>query len=99
MGNKKRIGDDLEKQIIEFENFKIGKTGQTLDERYRQEYESDYEGKQELFSSSSKEEVDNMEEYLIERFIHEEKCDNEQVGGGDMTNSSRYLVYLVFNWI
>ena len=97
MAKYKELGDQLQDRIHKFTNFKIGKTGQSIQERYNEEYSSDYSHFEEIGYSDNSENIDKFEEYLIERFMHLKNCDNEQVGGGEMTKSDKYLVYLVYN--
>lgn len=97
MATFEELGDKLEKQIKNYINFKIGKTGQTIEERYEEEYKNDYGHYMILGTSSNKNTIDEFEMYLISRFDKYENCDNEQVGGGDMTDSDKYLVYVVYN--
>ena len=47
--------------------------------------------------SSKSEVIDNFEKYMIERFMGLDNCDNEQIGGGEMTESDKYIVYVMFN--
>ena len=41
--------------------------------------------------------VDSCEKYLIEHFFEFPNCDNDQIGGGEMTESEWYFVYIVYN--
>ena len=97
MATFEELGDNLENQIDNFINFKIGKTGQTIQERYEQFYKDNYSHHMVVGTSSDKKTIDDFEEYLIERFYEYLNCDNQQVGGGEMTDSDEYLVYVVYN--
>jgi hypothetical protein len=78
--------------------FKIGKTGQTIDDRFRGDHESNYKSIKEIGGSNNKSFVDGMEVELIKYFkTNHKNCDNEQEGGGDMCQSERYLIYVVWN--
>ena len=99
MATCKQIGDDLAIQIEDYTNFKIGKTGQTKEERFNSTYSNDYELIRVLGSSELKSVIDSCEELLIERFRDHPKCDNDQVGGGDMGESNSYKVYVVYNLV
>ena len=88
---------ELEPQLKAMSNFKIGKTGQTIENRFDQEYSKDYNFCKVVGHSSEKETIDSVEMYLIERFHSLPNCDNEQIGGGEMAESDRYLVYVVYN--
>ena len=97
MATQKELGDKFELFIEKYSNFKIGKTGQTSQERYDQEYSKIYSKIVEVGNSDEKETIDDFEKYMIERFGDLSNCDNQQVGGGDMTDSKVYLVYIVYN--
>ena len=79
--------------------FKIGKTGQSLPDRFDIEYKDLYDRIELVYSSSSKVEIDNLEKWLIGYFqelkLYASKCDNEAVGGGEMEDSSTYHIYVV----
>lgn len=87
----------IREKIPSMTKFKIGKTGQELDERYRQEHEVNYKNIVSLGNSTSKEVINNCEEYLTKEFINNSKCDNKQIGGGDMGSSSIYIIHLAWN--
>jgi hypothetical protein len=80
-------------------HFKIGKTGQNLPDRFNSEYENKYDRIVLVNKSSDSKEVDELESYLIDRFLSFDKyksmCDNDAVGGGEMDNSDTYYVYVV----
>lgn len=97
MATFEELGDNLENQIENFFNFKIGKTGQTIEERYEQEYKNYYNNYMIVGTSKNKSTIDDFEKYLIDRFYEFINCNNEQVGGGDMTDSDEYIVYVVYN--
>lgn len=97
MATFKELGDKLEIKLKTISNFKIGKTGQSIEERYNQEYSDIYASYEEIVSSLTPEIIDNFEKYLIERFQNIANCDNEQSGGGKMAKSNRYIVYLMYN--
>lgn len=86
----------IDSHISEYNRFKIGKTGQRLIDRFQQQYQSEgYLKIIEIGSSDSSREVDQIEEKLISHFNNHPKCDNEQIGGGEMTRTSRYYIYIV----
>ena len=97
MATFEELGDKLETKLKALSNFKIGKTGQAIEERYDQEYSDIYDFYEEVGSSENAEVIDNFEEYLIKRFQDLDNCDNDQIGGGEMTESDRYIVYIVYN--
>ena len=97
MATYEELGDELEPQLKALSNFKIGKTGQIIGNRFDQEYSKEYYFSMVGGRSSEKEVIDSLEMYLIERFHELPNCDNEQVGGGDMTESDTYIVYIIYN--
>ncbi len=97
MASFEELGDKYEPKLLDLTNFKIGKTGQTVKERYDEEYSEDYSNYEVIGTSKTKTTVDNFEEYMIDRFIGLPNCDNEQIGGGEMEDSDMYTVYLVSN--
>ena len=78
-------------------SFKIGKTGQTLKDRFDQEYAEQYKSILTVGTAPDKTTIDGFEKYMIKRFGNLPNCDNEQVGGGEMATSSQYRVYVVYN--
>ncbi len=96
-----RITASITQAEREWTHFKIGKAGETKDERYQQEdYRKNYDGICEVYASSSKTLVDRMEAALINYFLDEPKCDNKKGGeqsvNDDMKDSHRYIVYVVY---
>lgn len=92
-----QIETQLRIRLPFMKGFKIGKTGQSIKERYEQEYKDSYANIEELGFADNPSVIDGLEEYLIKAFQHLPNCANEQVGGGEMTKSDKYLVYLVYN--
>lgn len=81
-------------------SFKIGKTGDTLDDRL-----SNYNGKYNHIDSvflGRELEVDDMESYLIDKYISHPKCDNKKDGSASSNDTmaegaEMYKVYIVWN--
>ena len=96
-GDFKELADKLEPKLKIISNFKIGKTGQSIEERYNQEYSDKYDYYEVVSYSPNTETIGKFEEYLIDRFQNFTNCDNVQVGGGEMTVSDEYIVYIVYN--
>lgn len=90
-------GDQYELKLYTLAKFKIGKTGQTVEVRFNEEYAEIYNDYEIIGTSSNKDFIDDFETYMIERFINLPNCDNEQIGGGEMADSDEYIVYLVSN--
>lgn len=86
--------------ISECASFKIGKTGERLLDRLNQpDYNDVYIHIVSVFTGT-KEDVDDMESYLIDKFINHPKCDNKK--DGDASNNDTmaedadgYHVYVV----
>lgn len=98
-----KIASIIESVKDKLSHFKIGKTGNTVEERSAQpDYCNDYDGIAELYVSSSKTLVSRMEAALIERFKFDRKCDNNRGGSqslnDDMADSERFVVYMVFKF-
>ena len=101
------VKDLLEKDRFKHilcDHFKIGKTTQSLKERYSENYEGEYVCIELLFDAGEDGAlIDWLEEEMI-KYCKEEyckECDNEQVGGGPACadNSSRLntaKLYVVF---
>lgn len=93
----KEIGDRLEMELQMLTRFKIGKTGQSIEDRFNEEYADVYNDHKVIGTSADKETINEFEEYMINRFMELPNCDNQQVGGGEMRDSNSYLVYIVSN--
>jgi hypothetical protein len=83
----------------QYTSFKIGKTGQELEDRFGIEYQEDYDKIHSVCRSEDKALVDRWEKDLIAHFqndpIYAGKCDNDAVGGGEMADSNVYRIYVV----
>ena len=97
MATFEELGDKLEEMIKNISNFKIGKTGQSIIDRFNNQYYDEYQEYYEAGYANESNVIDDFEEYLIERFMDHENCDNEQIGGGEMAESDRYIVYVMYN--
>ncbi len=97
MASFEKLGNKYEQRLESLSNFKIGKTGQTITERYDEEYSETYDKYEVIGTSEKATVIDNFEKYMIKRFIDLDNCDNDQIGGGEMTESDKYIVYLVYN--
>ena len=88
--------------ISECTSFKIGKTGETLLDRLNQpDYNDVYTHISSVYDGNQ-EDVDDMESYLINKYISHPKCDNKK--DGDASNNDtmsedaeEYHVYVVWN--
>lgn len=97
MATFKELGDKLDEMVKNISNFKIGKTGQNIVDRFNDQYYDQYQKYYEVGYNNESNVIDRFEKYLIDRFIGYENCDNEQVGGGEMTESDKYIVYVMYN--
>lgn len=91
------IKNQVDEKIKNVKSFKIGKTGQTVQDRFDEKYKNEFNYIEELGWSETMSTIDEAEEYLISEFINNKKCKNEQIGSGKMTESKRYVIYMVWN--
>lgn len=87
--------------IVECTSFKIGKTGETLLDRLSQPDYNDVYTQITRAYTGKREDVDDMESYLIDKYINHHKCDNMKDGNASnndtMTeNAKEYHVYVVW---
>ena len=86
------------------EIFKIGKTGQPIDDRFdNSDYPKHFDRITEVFRGDKKE-VDDMESYLIDYYKNNPKCVNGKDGGASNNdpmkpNAKIYYVYVVWKAI
>ena len=78
---------------------RIGKTGQKVAGRWDADYKEDYNSISAICQSDSKATIDKVEERMIQHFMadpnYKNKLQNEQIGGGEMMDSTVYVVYVV----
>ena len=88
----------IERVVSSCRNFKIGMTGQDVESRLSG-YNGEYESVRGIYSSENEEEIEMLEQFAINHFQQfAENCDNEQVGGGEMSDRGDvYSLYVVFN--
>lgn len=100
--NATQFIDAVERDCL---SFKIGKTGQSKEQRLAQykadPNEEDYQGIEFVFSGN-KQDVDDMESFLIDYYKDNPKCDNKR--DGEVSNNDKmaddedvYHVYVVWN--
>lgn len=91
--------ENIKSLAAKVKNFKIGKTGETLDERHGEpDYNGVYDEIDEVYSSKDPELVSRMEADLIEEFKDHPNCDNTRTTDKDeMAESDEYSVYVVWN--
>lgn len=88
--------DLLEVDSSKYSKFKIGKTGQEIRERFQTEYQDEYDDIRSLALSEDSALIDCLEKFLIAYFQNDPKCQNHQIGGGEMAQSKVYRIYVVF---
>lgn len=81
-------------------SFKIGKTGDKLYDRLNN-YNGEYDNIAPVYVGS-KSDVDDMESYLIDKYINHLKCDNKKDGEASNNDTmaedaEKYQVYVVWN--
>lgn len=94
--NAQKIVNEI---ILNCSSFKIGKTGDTLDDRLNN-YNGEYNHIDSVFLGGELE-VDDMESYLIDKYINHPKCDNKKEGlasyNDTMVNdNNEYQVYVAW---
>lgn len=82
------------------QSYKIGKTGQSVDDRYiNSDYPDNYNHIKPIFSGS-KQDASEMESYLIDCCKDHYKCDNRKDGeasyNDEMADAEVYHVYVVW---
>ena len=86
--------------ISECTSFKIGKTGETLLDRLNQpDYNDVYTHISSVYDGNQ-EDVDDMESYLINKYINHSKCDNKKDCNASINDTiaedaEEYHVYIV----
>ena len=95
--NAKKIVDEI---IPNCSSFKIGKTGDTLEDRLNN-YNGEYNHIDPVFLGGELE-VDDMELFLIDKYISHPKCDNKKDGSASSNDTmaedaEMYKVYIVWN--
>lgn len=91
----------VEEVIKNCKSFKIGKTGQDLNERFHGGYADMYKGIKQIISSSDPEKVSDIEAYLINSYKNDNRCDNEKDGSSSIYDdmkegAQKYYVYIVW---
>lgn len=80
-------------------NFKIGITGIGLEERLKQpDYRDTYSNIKKLYSSEKHQTISRLERDLVSKYKNDPKYDNSTTIDRDtLKNSSKYILYLVWN--
>lgn len=97
MATIQEVIEQLKPKVKGFRHFKIGKTGQSVKERFDSEHSQIYTHIEELVYSTNASIIDAFEIGIIKHFKTYSNNDNIQDGGGEMTPSKRYIVYIVWN--
>ena len=98
---EKEIEEAIENIAKSSNNFKVGKTGETIQERGNQQDYQAYDNIQSLFSSNSSAVISTLEKTFINRFKDYPNNDNDKDGRRSlfdkMTDSDTYQLYVVWN--
>lgn len=81
--------------------YKIGKAGETADERFDNGYKDEYDSIKVLYTSKNPDLVSKMEKELIDELKLETKCRNEKDGDKSLNDpmtprNGEYITYVVF---
>lgn len=81
--------------------YKIGKAGETSDERFANGYSVEYDNIKVFYSSKDPEDVSKMEKDLINEFQYDMKCQNDKDGFQSLNDvmtdhNKQYITYVVF---
>lgn len=84
-----------------WEKYKIGKAGETKEERYQNGYSEEYDDIEVLYTSKDPNLVSKMEKELIDEFTLEFKCQNEKDGAKSFNDkmtdrNDEYITYVVY---
>lgn len=96
----KEIEDYINDIAKDCKHFKVGKTGETVQDRGNQPDYQEYDNIQSLFASSSSEFISTLEMKYINRFKDHPKNDNDKDGRqslfDNMADSEEYHLYIVW---
>lgn len=98
--NRVNAQKKVDEVIPNCSSFKIGKTGDTLEDRLNN-YNGEYNHIDLVFLGGELE-VDDMELFLIDKYISHPKCDNKKDGSASSNDTmaedaEMYKVYIVWN--
>ncbi len=82
-------------------SYKIGKTGERADERYKNGYEDEYDEIKVLYMDKNPDKVSRMESILIDSCKNDPKCQNVKDGGHSVNDwmtdkNGEYITYIVY---
>lgn len=82
-------------------SYKIGKTGERADERFKNGYEDEYDEIKVLYTDKSPNKVSRMESILIDSCKEDPKCQNVKDGGHSVNDwmtdkNGEYITYIVY---
>ena len=81
-------------------SYKIGKTGERADERFKNGYEDEYDEIKVLYTDKSPNKVSRMESILIDSCKEDPKCQNVKDGGHSVNwmtdKNGEYITYIVY---
>lgn len=82
-------------------SYKIGKTGERADERFKNGYEDEYDEIKVLYMDKNPDKVSIMESILIDSCKKDPKCQNVKDGGHSVNDlmtdkNGEYITYIVY---
>lgn len=82
-------------------SYKIGKTGEKADERFKNGYEDEYDEIKVLYTDKNPDKVSRMESILIDSCKEDPKCQNVKDGGHSVNDlmtdkNGEYITYVVY---
>ncbi|MGA3012434.1 MAG: hypothetical protein ABSD71_00220 [Bacteroidales bacterium] len=98
--NTKDVINKIDNIVKDVKEFKIGMTSKAPNERLSMpDYKDKFAKIIPICSSPNEKTIEDLEKNTIEKFIklYPEKCKNDQFGGGEMTKSEKYYLYVVLN--
>jgi len=80
-------------------SFKVGKSGKPASQKLIEDHAVQYQHIKHITWSTNPVDIDYLEKLLIAHYQNKypNTCDNDQVGGGEMSRSGVYRIYVVYN--
>ncbi|HNS17351.1 MAG TPA: hypothetical protein PKI34_05980 [Bacteroidales bacterium] len=97
---KEEIITKIDELVKDSKTFKIGMTGKKPSERLEMpDYKDKFDKIIPICSSSNERSITDLENQMIDKFskLYPKICKNDQSGGGEMEESSKYFLYVVLN--
>ena len=93
----KEIITNINSKINTADKFKIGKSGEAIDVLYQADYKDIFTFHEEIAASKGRRDIDDLGEYLIEYYKDSVLGFSENLDLGQMKESPRYIMYIVYN--